>query len=246
MRIIVNHLTRMAPGYICVAGINPVTGQHVRPTTYGRLSRRLLRAMGGPFDIAVIVDIGDAVPEGVAPEMEDHRFEPSRARYCETTAPATFWTLLETVARPALADIFGTDLRQSGSSCSVARGVGLASLGCLKPATRPRLVRDMYGKLRMHISDGTVTASVPVTDIRLVKDDHVTIRDDVETDLTRRIERGVPVILSVGLSRPFAKSAGEEERHWLQVNGIHLEDNPVWQVEASQAHTVIEMEDIPF
>lgn len=246
MRIIINHLTRMAPGYICVAGVNPVTGQHVRPTTYGRLGRHLLRAMSGPFEVAANVDIGDAVPDGVAPEVEDHRFEPSHARYCETIAPPTFWTLLETVARPTLADIFGAELQQSGSSCSVARGKGLASLGCLQPAARPRLVRDTYGKLRMHISDAVLTASVPVTDLRLFKEDHATIRDDVVADLSRRLGRGVAVILSVGLSRPFAKSPGDEERHWLQVNGIHLEDEPVWQVETSHAPAMVEMEDIPF
>lgn len=246
MRIIINHLTRMAPGYICVAGVNPVTGQHVRPTTYGRLGRHLLRAMGGPFDVAAIVDIGDAVPEGIAPEVEDYRFEPSRARFCETITPTNFWALLDSVAHHTLTGIFGPDLRQSGTTCAVERGMGLASLGCLKPASRPRLARNSYGTLRMHISDSAMTASVPITDIRLFKDDHTTIRDDVVADLNHRIERGVPVILCVGLSRPFAKAAGEEERHWLQVNGIHLEDNPVWQVEASQAHVVVEMEDIPF
>jgi hypothetical protein len=31
MQIIVNHLTRMQVGYICVAGINTANNQHVRP-----------------------------------------------------------------------------------------------------------------------------------------------------------------------------------------------------------------------
>lgn len=53
MKIAVNHLTRMQPGYICVAGIDLETGSHVRPVLpSGRLSAALLRRNGGPFDIA--------------------------------------------------------------------------------------------------------------------------------------------------------------------------------------------------
>jgi hypothetical protein len=33
MQIVVNHLTRMTAPRICVAGINPETGGHIRPTT---------------------------------------------------------------------------------------------------------------------------------------------------------------------------------------------------------------------
>jgi hypothetical protein len=189
VRIIVNHLTRMASGYICVAGINPVTGEHIRPTTYGRLTRRLLKIEGGLFDVAAIVDIGDAVPDGIAPEVEDHQFELSRARYLSTISPKNFWTLLDAVARPTLADIFGPDLELNGFTCSTERGKGLASLGCLKIRMRLRLMRDNFGKLRMLLSDGLMSPSVPVTDIRLVADDHETIRDAVLADLNRRMER---------------------------------------------------------
>jgi hypothetical protein len=40
---------------------------------------------------------------------------------------------------------------------------------------------------------------------------------------------GVAVILSVGVGYPWQKAGDSEERHWLQVNGIHLADNPVWR-----------------
>jgi hypothetical protein len=35
MRIVVNHLTRMQPGYICVAGMERQGGRHVRPVLAG-------------------------------------------------------------------------------------------------------------------------------------------------------------------------------------------------------------------
>jgi len=44
------------------------------------------------------------------------------------------------------------------------------------------------------------------------------------------IERGPEMILSVGLTRPFAPSSESEEVHWLQVNNVHFEDDPVWQL----------------
>ncbi|MGZ6362039.1 MAG: hypothetical protein ACXWP0_10200 [Ktedonobacterales bacterium] len=31
--------------------------------------------------------------------------------------------------------------------------------------------------------------------------------------------------------RAWKKSEDAQERHWLQVNGIHLADNPAWQVD---------------
>ena len=48
MRIVVNHLTRMRRGYICAAGINLATGEHVRPLPRsGDLRYRDLAAHGG-------------------------------------------------------------------------------------------------------------------------------------------------------------------------------------------------------
>jgi hypothetical protein len=244
VHIVVNHLTRMAPEYICVAGVNPATGKHIRPTTYGRLSRELLRAEGGPFDVAAMVDIGDAVPEGIAPELEDHHFNPTHAHFLSMITPDDYWTLLNGVCRLTLVDIFGSDLQWNGKTCWTERGKGMASLGCLKAGTHLRLMRNNDGKLRMQLSDGLLVASsVSVTDIRLFADDHVTILDDIVDDLNRRMQRGVPVILSVGLSRSFAKAG---DRHWLQVNGIHLEDNPVWRVERTTIHQQVDLDDVPF
>ena len=56
MEFIVTHLTRMAPGYICVAGIEPKSRKQVRPVMPGiRLSRALLGEEGGPLIQSTIV-----------------------------------------------------------------------------------------------------------------------------------------------------------------------------------------------
>ncbi|MGH3145870.1 MAG: hypothetical protein ACRDTR_08730, partial [Rubrobacter sp.] len=71
MRILVNHLTRMQPGYVCVAGLQLDTPNHVRPVLRrGRLTTGLLGLNGGPFDIGAVVVLGPATYAGHAPELE--------------------------------------------------------------------------------------------------------------------------------------------------------------------------------
>lgn len=81
MRTIVNHLTRMQPGYICVAGVDVSNGQNVRPVLRGRLATDLLVSKGGPFDMAALVELGTVKYCGHAPEIEDYYFDPRTAHY---------------------------------------------------------------------------------------------------------------------------------------------------------------------
>lgn len=235
MRIIVNHVTRMQHGYICVAGVEPHSGQHVRPVLNGklRLTDSLLTTHGGPFDMASLVDLGAARAVGEAPEVEDHQFSGVEARPIGVIAPATFWRLLQATARDRLADIFGPDLQQNGSTCAVPLGKGIASLGCLALASRPRLViYEGSGSLspRLQFTDGVFHLAAAVTDLRLYERDYTTLRRGLIARLNERFEQGAPVILSVGLTRPWQKPGDAEERHWFQVNNIHVEDQLVWRL----------------
>lgn len=47
-------------------------------------------------------------------------------------------------------------------------------------------------------------------------------------DIAKRIKRGGPVILSMGLTQRFRKDKNSQPQHPLQVNNIHLEDDPLW------------------
>ena len=63
MRIVVNHLTRMQPGYICVAGIDVQDNEHIRPVLgRERLTVGLLARNGGAFDMGRLVDLGSGRP----------------------------------------------------------------------------------------------------------------------------------------------------------------------------------------
>lgn len=225
-----NHLTRMRPGYICVAGIDLDTRDHIRPVLrYGGLTTRLLRRNGGPFDIACVAGIGPTAYVGRAPELEDHRFEVEGA-YCDGEVPADyFWDLLRETSRETLQGIFGTDLVRRGGSCTVNAGRGRASLGCLAPRGSPSLYVNYRDSIRMVFPWLEPPANLSVTDLRLYDDDHKTPRRALVAEVQERIESGVEVILSVGLTRLWRKQDDTVERHWLQVNNIHLRNNPLWR-----------------
>ena len=75
MRIIVNHLTRMQPGFVCAAGIDVESKAHIRPELpMLRLPATLTATYGGPFDIATEIDLGKVSDIGSAPEVEDRQF----------------------------------------------------------------------------------------------------------------------------------------------------------------------------
>lgn len=229
MKIVINHLTRMKPGFICVAGIDPRSLDHVRPVLgQGQLRRTLIRSAGGIFGIGTTVDLGPTRPVGQAPEVEDTCFDPSKAKGVSDFTRDSFWELLKKAGKRTLQAVFGPELQEVGKTLALDEGCGSASLGVLVPKTPPALKHD-FGKIKARIDMGDHYIFVPVTDLRLYEDDQRTPRLEVVRDLSRRIRKGVPAILSVGVSRPWAKQGENKKRHWLQVNNVHLEDDPLWQ-----------------
>lgn len=225
MEIVVTHLTRMAPGYICVAGIDPESRNQIRPVTPGRrLPRELLGEEGGPFEIGCVVDLGPTQHVGQAPEHEDHSFDPQRTQRIRKLGPEDFWQLLEGSTNDSLTEIFGPQLHQQQKSCVFEEHTGNASLGHLSDGLLQDLYINAWGKPRAVISDDVFTADVSVTDIRLEPADPSSLEAVVDS-LRARLAAGVPMALSVGVGRAFPKQGN---RHFLQVNNIHPEDEPLW------------------
>jgi hypothetical protein len=242
VRIVINHLTRMRALRVCTAGIDVETQRHIRPVLAGsgQLTNSLLHDRGGPFHIGVELELGPTTAVPRRPEIEDHIFQPAPTKAVRTLSDTEFWSLLNAVSSRRLKEVFGDDLSQMGAtSCGVSEGCGAASLGCLIPAKRPGLsLRTRPGKpaqVRIWVTDGDFHLDLSVTDVRLYQTDLATPADQVVQDLNRRMRRGVRVILSVGLTRPFATSPEQTPVHWLQVNNIHLEDRPIWGHAASVA-----------
>jgi hypothetical protein len=232
MQILVNHLTRMQPGFFCVAGIDLGTGTHVRPVLrHGRLTIDLLSTNGGPFDVGSVVDLGPTIRAGRAPELEDHRFDPASARRLLDDDAGGFWDALDGAARESLEEIFGPALELWDESGTVDVGEGRASLGCLRPEKQPWLYVDHRGTVRMVLDYLLPSVDLAVNDLRVYERDGRTPRRNLVAGVQRRLEAGVETILSVGLTRPWQKRSDTAERHWLQINNVHLKDDPLWQLE---------------
>jgi hypothetical protein len=220
----------MKPGYICVAGIDPETGKHIRPVlNHDRLSRNLLRKEGGVFEIGAIVEIGPTKNVGNAPEMEDHEFLPENLKHVRRLKPDDFWEWLIKTSEDKLKSIFGDDLEQRNNSCTLEVGSGIASLGNLAPEAIPYFGVDGWGKIRIDLSNGELHPNLSVTDIRLYKSDQTTAKRKTVESVAARLTK-TETILAVGVGRAWKRNGDTVKRHWLQVNNIHLEEDPLGEI----------------
>jgi hypothetical protein len=236
VKIVINHLTRMQKGFVCVAGVDLATGQHVRPLLRSQMRKDLLARHGGPFDVGRVVELGWTKYVGTRPESEDYLFHQSEARGLGDMPADEFWALLSKLARPKLGEIFGKDLLPRGPrSYAVDVGRGVASLGCFVTPDRPQLAlqhRDALSRdrIRIQFRSGRHEFDLGVTDIRLYAADHVTPDAALVQRVAQRLQTAPVVILSVGLTRAFRSTPEEPALHWLQVNNLHLPDDPVWRL----------------
>ena len=234
MRILINHLTRMHGGHICIAGVDLETRRHVRPVLAGEmLPFYLLARYGGPFEMSWVVDLGGPRPVPEAPHVEDHVFVPSQVKVDRPAAAHEFWGFLEELEEPLLRRIFGVELHEAGRGrYGTELGCGTASLGFLRPAAASDLYiaqqRNGKPQVRMRLRDGEIEADAGVTDLRLYGDDHATPDVARVRAVAQWITDSRHVILGVGLTRKFRSSENLPYRHWLQVNNIHLSEVPTW------------------
>lgn len=229
MKIVITHLTRMKYPHICIAGRELGTDKMIRPVK-GKLDVNLLEINGGIFALGNVVDLGYVRSEGVKPAIEDHSFQPYQAKKLSTLSSDEFWSILKKNARHELADIFGSELQTWGSSRIVQKGQGVASLGEIH-VNRAKLAINPRGHLRLQLPQ----LDLSVTDLRFYN----LVGEQFQLDRAKVAEVNLvlkkqPAILSVGLTRAFATKDDEgnpvsEEVHWLQINGICLESDPLWR-----------------
>ncbi len=103
---------------------------------------------------------------------------------------------------------------------------GTVSLGCLRPRKRTSIEVNDYGSVRLRFNDPPKPAFLPVTDLRFFASDG-TVRPAVVENVADRLRRGVKPRLMLGLGRAWTKDGDEQARHWLEVNGLCLEDQPL-------------------
>jgi hypothetical protein len=229
VRIVMNHITRMAAPRICIAGIDQQEVEHVRPTTPADdlITRELLQVHGGPLAIGAEVELGDVEPDGSAPELEDHRFQTAELQHVRDLGSDEFLELLGQIAATDLQAAFGPALRRHDWKYAIDVGRGRASLAVIRSVTMPHLeVDERFGKLQLRWDDPDPPTYLSVTDVRFYEHDQSTIREDTVDDVNHRLASGVGCWLMLGVARPWLKPKDTRERHWLQLNGLVLQDRP--------------------
>lgn len=224
MRITITHITRMHGGRVCVAGVDDL-GQHVRVRVrYGALDRTCLAKYDGPFALGNVVDLGQTIGCGSAPEVEDCYVNLAAVRVLRCLAEGELWALLDSLAREEPKVIFGSALHtpEGHESClATDDGCGRASLGVLRLAGRP-VLRTFLGNAKLECSIDGGHKSFTVTDARLYLDDLETVDAEALHRMRSAVAASSPVLLCVGLTVPW-RPPGEssDKHHWMQVNGIH-------------------------
>lgn len=234
MEIVINNLTRMEKDYCCVAGIDLQSNEFVRPVLKSdRISTKMLKRYKGIFDIASVVRIDDAqhAPKN-PPHVEDYIIDLNKISFIKDMAGNEFWELLEKVSKSTLQEIFGNVLIKKNGSAAVDSGVGTCSLGCLHPSSRPQIKIKKYtegNKIKVCLHDSNIEYILPVTDIRLYEDDHKTPNQSMIDKVNKKLDEGVDLIVSVGLTRAWRKHGDNDKVHWLQLNNFHFRNEPTWK-----------------
>lgn len=222
MEFVITHLTRMEFPNICVAGIDLGTLENVRlvlpyPKTFTYF---LHTSHGGPLELYGRLRITMTTPKGRAPESEDHEIYLGHIRPLGKMDYREVWQLLSQKAKADIGSIFGPFLEKTRSTYSSPAGLGAVSLGFLRPRYMVKLfVRQIEDRMKLALSyqESGNRFTLPVSDVRLHDlSDGFPVNKEAVYQMNRRIESAQSVILSVGLTRAWA------DRHWLQVNGIHI------------------------
>jgi hypothetical protein len=225
-RIVVDHLARLDDGTIAVAGVDSAHA-FIAPDREGPWDTESTVRGGGPFGVGELVDLGFSRPTGEPPQVESRLVQESNIQRLGRLSDGDFWSLLETLGEDSLPAIFGPSLTRLDSGAAVIplkRGTG--SLGVLRCPGPAELFRRGH-QLRMGLDDLRLgSLDLAVCDFRLRAEDGTPI-DSMWKVIRRRVAAGEPVLLSVGLSRPFNGS------HWLRIDNIHFrdyfDDHPVFR-----------------
>ena len=174
-----------------------------------------------------MVELGETEPLPDPPEIEDQRFDPAGARQIGRLKPEKYLGLLDSVAERSIRSAFGDDLERQGKyKFATEAGRGVCSLACLRMEETLSLRISGWGSLQLRFNVAQQRAHAPVTDLRFYEADQKTIRTALVNRVAARLREGPMTWVMFGLSRPWAPPGEEVERHWLQVNGICLEDDP--------------------
>lgn len=177
--------------------------------------------------MGALLDIGDATPEPSPPEVEDHGFKTANIRHIDDLGSQQFIELMQSVCDQSIETAFGHALQPVGKGYAADEGCGKRSLAVVRAQNPPTLYVDGFRKLRIYLPDLDPAPHLSVADVRFVEPDHKTIRTTVWQNVNKRLEAGIEAFLMLGLPRATTMPSDDRSRHWLQLNGLCLVDDPV-------------------
>lgn len=105
-------------------------------------------------------------------------------------------------------------------------GLGDCSLACVSLRGPTALQFDGFDHLVLRFEQAAKVSYAKVADLRFYGDDG-SLRPSLFDEVSGRLRDGVRAWAMFGLARAWKVRADAAERHWLQVNGICLEDDPL-------------------
>ncbi len=227
MQIMINHVSRLRGNKIAVAGLdlaNP--GRHVRPMLNDFDALLESKTNGSSvFSLGAIVNLTGTSASKASHHGDEHVITYVRAKKVAQLHPIEVWRTLGDIARPTLRSIFGDDVQLLSHRYVIERFRARSGFGCLRIMHTATLYKGYrYARLRW-LSDGRIV-DCPVTDARLY-DRSGAVRDHLIAHLNERIKHGEALIVTVGLSRGFRRPGGRRELHWIQINNLYLETDPL-------------------
>lgn len=225
----ITHLTRMRDETICVAGIDPESGEHLRPLLAAeddRMTRALLSERGGPFEFGTLVELGETEPCPKAPHIEDHVFDPAAARNLGRIEPASLTALLDAVAVRSARNAFGTALQRRGEKYATDPGEGERSLAVIRLRGPAALELDPRNHLFLRFESAAQPTLARLTDLRFYGADGHSLNHDLIDAVSARLRAGSEAFAMLGLGRAWQGSGDDAKRHWLQANGVCFAEDP--------------------
>lgn len=230
MKIVVTDLTRFKdPDIVCLAGINPETGECIRPMIIrnGKANYISFDSVKERKVIPGCCIEGDftKMSNAQAPHVEDYETT-GKIKLVDPATGAAFKDVLEMSSHTSMLAAFGQLPVDRLFSPANPPPVSIVTLKLESPKTQFQLMIDTgYGakKFKARIMDGTgfQMTYVPVTDLGY--SDHISKIQEQDPTLAKLngfLQSQECLYLRVGLGRRYAANA-ERDGFWVQLNGIY-------------------------
>lgn len=230
MKIIVTDLTRFKnPDIVCLAGINPETGQCIRPMLLKQENLEYLsfnsvrerKVIPGSWLEGNFAQI----PNLQAPHLEDHSII-SGLKMNGPSSGADFEQVLNNSSVTTIQTGFGSQPENRLYGLVKPPALSIITLKLTSPSMQFKLTVDTgfnAVKFKAHITDGSGyrLSYLPVTDLGF-SDHLVNIRKDDPTlaGLNAFLQSQTTLYVRIGLTRKFSATP-DRDGYWVQVNGIY-------------------------